>query len=306
MNEKTAVSICVCTFRRPHIVDTLRSVLDLEIEKDWDVKVIVSDNDDTDSARNMVEEVAQAGREKNIMIDYIHAPARNISIARNACLDATETPIVAFIDDDELVTKSWLKVMLDKLRSGNADVVLGPVMATYSEDCEEWLRKGDFHSTYPVWVEGKIITGYSCNAMIKLTSPAIKSLRFRQSLGKTGGEDTIYFSSLHNVGGVIVYAADAIAIESVTPEREKLSWLLKRRFRSGQTHGLLLIEGTNDNIGQYIRNIIAYFLKSSFCLVITFANLLRPVKMRYWLLRGTFHMGVIAKLLGKKEIIQYG
>ena len=305
MSEKIAVSICVCTFRRPHIAYTLRSVLDLEIDKNSDVRVIVADNDDTDSARGVVEEVAQAARDKGIIIDYIHAPARNISVARNACLDAAKTPLIAFIDDDELVTTFWLKAMLSKLDNSGADVVLGPVRAIYSNKCEEWLRKGDFHSTYPVWVGDKIITGYSCNVLIKLTSPTLKELRFRHNLGKTGGEDTVYFSSLHNAGAVITYAPDAIVTELVTPEREKLSWLIKRRFRSGQTHGLLLLED-NSNIKQYSKNIIEYLLKLLICIVTTLANFLRPAKMRFWLLRGAFHMGVIAKLLGKKEIIQYG
>lgn len=306
MNEKTAVSICICTFRRPHIVDTLQSVLNLEIDKDWDVRVIVADNNDTDSARSAVAEVADEARDKGININYIHAPARNISVARNACLDAAKTPLVAFIDDDELVTKLWLKAMLNRLDSSGADVVLGPVRAIYSDSCEEWLRKGDFHSTYPVWVDGQIITGYSCNTLIKLTSPAIKSLRFRESLGRTGGEDTVYFSSLHNAGGVIAYASDAIVTELVTADREKLSWLLKRRFRAGQTHGLLLMEEANNNIKQYAKDITVCLAKSGFCLVIAIANLLRPVKMRFWLLRGALHIGAVSKLLGKKEIIQYG
>lgn len=306
MNEKIAVSICVCTFRRPHIVDTLRSVVNLEIDKEWDVRVIIADNDDTDSARIAVAGVAQEARGQGIEIEYIHAPARNISVARNACLDAAKTPLVAFIDDDELVTKSWLRALLSKLESSGADVVLGPVRAIYSKDCEEWLRKGDFHSTYPVWVDDKIITGYSCNVLIKLTSLSLKELRFRHNLGRTGGEDTVYFSSMHNAGATITYAPDAIVTELVTPNREKLDWLMKRRFRSGQTHGLLLVESANNNIKQYAKNIIEYLAKLAVCIAITFANFLRPAKMRFWLLRAAFHMGVIAKLLGKKEIIQYG
>jgi len=305
MTEETSVSICVCTFRRPHIVDTLRSILNLEIAQGWNVRVIVADNDDTDSARRAVAEVAREASLKGIIINYIHAPARNISVARNACLDAAKTPLVAFIDDDELVTKGWLKAMISKLDSSSADVILGPVMAIYSNECKEWLRKGDFHSTYPVWVGDKIITGYSCNVLIKLTSATLQELRFRHSLGKTGGEDTVYFSSLHKAGAVITYAPEAIVTEMVTPEREKLSWLIKRRFRSGQTHGLLLIESEN-NIKEHIKHIIDHLGKSSICMVVTLANCLRPAKMRFWLLRGAFHVGVIAKLLGKKELVQYG
>lgn len=307
MNEKTAqkicITICICTFRRPHIIDTLHSVLKLHLEPQWDVRVIVADNDDIDSARNIVESIA---KESKIPINYIHAPARNISIARNACLDAVTTPLVAFIDDDELVTNGWLKAMLGKLYSSNADAVLGAVQAIYNPKCKDWLRKGDFHSTYPVWVGDEIITGYSCNVLIKRTSPILQELRFRKDLGRSGGEDTAYFHYFHKAGGVIAFASDAIVTEAVTPEREKFSWLLKRRFRSGQTHALLLIENNGNNIYKRMVNIINVIIKLSFCFIMALINFLRPVEMRFWLLRGALHVGVIARLFGKQEIVQYG
>lgn len=307
MNENIAVSICVCTFRRPHITDTLNSILQLNIEPHWDIRIIVADNDDTDSAKQSVLDIANKITSNQISIKYIHAPARNISIARNACLNAATTPLIAFIDDDELVTTGWLNAMLEKLESSNADAVLGPVKAIYNPSSKEWLRGGDFHSTYPVWVRSEIISGYSCNVLIKLELPALKNIRFRENLGISGGEDTVYFSEFHKAGGIIVFSPDAVATETVTPEREKFVWLLKRRFRSGQTHGLLIIEGSNTkNVKRRITKIMESLSKISFCFVIALANFINPIKIRFWLLRGVFHVGVAARLLGKQEITLYG
>ncbi|MEQ1789308.1 MAG: glycosyltransferase family 2 protein [Rickettsiales bacterium] len=310
MNEKTAqkiaVTICICTFQRAHIIDTLRSVFALELNPKWNVKIIVADNDETDSARSNVEVVAKENSLNQMSINYIHAPARNISIARNACLDAATTPLIAFIDDDELLTKGWLKAILEKFTSSSADVILGPVKAIYSPNCQDWLRIGDFHSTNPVWVNGKIITGYSCNVLINRISPALQTLHFREDLGRTGGEDTVYFASAHKAGAMIDFAPDAIITEAVPANRAKFYWLLKRRFRAGQTHGLLLIENSSNNIGTRIKSLVKTFVKLIFCLVVALVNIIRPVKMRFWLLRGALHTGVIARLLGKQEIIQYG
>ncbi len=306
MNElnttKIAVTICICTFRRLHIVETLHSILQLGINPQWDVRVIVADNDETDSARQIVDSVAIGTK---LPIKYIHAPARNISIARNACLDSATTPLIAFIDDDELVSTGWLKAILEKLESSNADAILGAVKAIYTEECDNWLREGDFLSTYPVWVDGKIITGYGGNVLIKLIKPELHKIRFREDLGKTGGEDTVYFSSFYKAGGIIDFAPDAIVTEVITPDRAKFSWLLKRRFRSGQTHGLLLME-QNNYINNKLKNIIKTTAKLLFCLLATLLNFFRPIKMRAWLLRGALHAGVIARLLGKRELIQYG
>ncbi len=300
---KKSISICICTFRRPHITDTLRSVLQLNINPQWDVKIIVADNDETDSARQLVEPVV---KETKLPIQYIHAPARNISIARNACLDAATTPLIAFIDDDEIVTRDWLKSLLEKLENSNADVVLGPVKAIYAPECPNWLRDGDFLSTYPVWVGSEIITGYAGNVLIKRTSPVLQAIKFREDLGKSGGEDTIYFASAHKAGGIIVFAPDAIVTEMITADRARFNWLLKRRFRAGQTHALFLIENSDNNAKTRVKNIIKALAKLSFCFVAALVNFARPIKMRLWLLRGALHAGVIARLLGKREIIQYG
>ena len=90
------IDIAVCTFRREHIVDTLRSIAQLELPADTTIRIIVADNDDIPSARECIE---RAAREFGLNLTYVRAPARNISIARNACLDAATAPFLAFIDD---------------------------------------------------------------------------------------------------------------------------------------------------------------------------------------------------------------
>ena len=49
-----SVDICICTFRRPFLAETLRSVAALEIE-DVALRVIIADNDTTPSAQALVE-----------------------------------------------------------------------------------------------------------------------------------------------------------------------------------------------------------------------------------------------------------
>ena len=80
-----SVDICICTFRRPQITDTLASLERLILPPGCRVAVIVADNDDTPSARARVERWALASR---FVVTYIHCPDGNISIARNGCLEA--------------------------------------------------------------------------------------------------------------------------------------------------------------------------------------------------------------------------
>lgn len=291
VDDVLRIDVCVCTFRRAHVAATLRSISRLAVKPNWIIRVIVADNDETPSARDIVEGTA---RDCALPVTYLHAPAcfGNISVARNACLDAATAPLVAFIDDDEIASPGWLAALVGTLEIGNADVVLGPVQAVYRADCTGWLRKGDFHSTRPVWVGGEIITGYTCNVLFRRTAPALNGRRFRLDLG-AGGEDTVFFSAVHRAGGKIDYAAKALVTEAVPVDRANLSWLLERRFRFGETHGLVMMED-GDRVGKLVGMSSA---KAAVCLLAACFNIARPVRLRYWLLRGTLHLGVVRCVL---------
>ena len=185
--------------------------------------------------------------------------------------------------------------------------MLGPVHALYRADCPAWISKGDFHSTLPVLNEKKTFTGCSTgNVFLRRTSPAVQSLRFRKELGKTGGEDTLYFASIQKAGGHIGFAPDALITEIVPKNRATFTWLVKRRFRSGQTHGVLLLESNTDGIRGYLRDVLLAGAKIIYCIGGALINIARPVQMQYWLLRGVLHAGVVSRLFGKTEIVQYG
>ena len=88
------IDICVCTYRRPSIEDTLRSLDRQTLPDGVSARAIVIDNDETPSARDRVEAVAA---NLSMPVKYIHAPANNISIARNAGLDAATAQPSPFI-----------------------------------------------------------------------------------------------------------------------------------------------------------------------------------------------------------------
>ncbi|TGW05906.1 glycosyltransferase family 2 protein, partial [Mesorhizobium sp. M2D.F.Ca.ET.145.01.1.1] len=188
------IDIGVCTFRRPELAETLRSLAALAMPDGFEVGVIVADNDDTPSARELV---ATLSRDLKLTVRYRHCPARNISIARNACLDASEADFLAFIDDDETATARWLAELVATAEESGATAVLGPVRALYRPDAPDWMRRGDFHSTLPVRVRGEIRTGYTCNVLLRMGSDSLRGRRFSLARGQTGGEDTEFFDQMH-------------------------------------------------------------------------------------------------------------
>ena len=295
----TSIDLCICTFRRAHIADTLQSVAALALPTGYNLHVIVADNDETPSARELVEQTAG---ETGLSVSYLHAPARNISIARNACLAAATAPLLAFIDDDELATPGWLEAAVAELTASGADAVLGPVRAIYPAGSPAWLQTGDFHSTAPTWVGREIRTGYSCNVLLKRLAGPFVNRRFRLDLGRTGGEDTVFFAKAFQAGAKIAYAEAALVTEPVTRNRLSFGWLLRRRFRAGQTHALLLLEaghGRLASLGKASGKLLACCCMAAF-------SVARPGRARYWVWRGMLHAGVVAKLLGGGVLEQYG
>uniref|UniRef100_UPI00396CC6AB glycosyltransferase n=1 Tax=Paracoccus sp. TaxID=267 RepID=UPI00396CC6AB len=228
----TLISVCICTFRRSSVAETLLSLGELILPPETRIEVVVADNDREPSARETVE---AAARKIEWPVHYVHAPAANISVARNACLDSAQGEMCAFIDDDETATPVWLSRLVAVMQRDAADAVLGPVRAVYAEGTPSWMRDHDFHSTYPVVVKGTIRTGYTCNVLIDRRSQALRGLSFDLSRGRSGGEDTEFFTRLHLAGGRISYADDAWVEEPVPSNRARFKWLAARRYRMGQT-----------------------------------------------------------------------
>lgn len=288
------IDICICTFRRPFLAETLRSIAGLK-RGIHDLRVIVADNDENPSARALVAALA---REMPVPVRYIHAPAANICIARNACLDAADADFIAFIDDDETVTPGWLMALYAKAQATGASAVLGPVRAVYGESAPAWMVRGDFHSTKPVHVGGTIRTGYTCNVLIRWIAP-FRTLRFDPGLGRSGGEDTDFFYRVTALGGRIEYAPEALVEEPVPAERASMAWLIRRRLRSGQTHGMLIS-------GSRLGALPIVAAKISWCLVMTGLTAFSPVSRRRNWLRAMLHIGVVGGILGLRQAQHYG
>lgn len=296
-----AVDICICTYHRPAISNTLRS---LSRQRDCDgilFRVVVADNAADSSQRQSIEATA---RELGLDVTYVHAPARNISIARNACLDAARQEWLAFLDDDEIASPMWLCSLVAEAKRGNWDAVLGPVEAVYSKSAPHWIRAGDFHSTRPVFVHGRIETGYTGNVLIRRAAIVRAGLRFRTELGRSGGEDEDFFNRLRNVGGRIGFAPAALAYEAIAAERTSLRWLMRRNFRAGQTYGAGLLARSRNVLDRF-RALMMAMTKAIACSAGALFHLPTAERRNRFLTRAALHCGVVARLAGLSEIKLY-
>jgi succinoglycan biosynthesis protein ExoM len=293
-------AIGVCTFRRPALARTLAS-LEAQTAPGGPPTILVADNDDAPSAGALVEDFARTSRNDVI---YTHAPARNISIARNAVLAAARERslrFLAFIDDDEVAPPDWYRNLLATLGDQKADAAVGPVRAIYSEDAPAWLGRARSHDTNPeTGADGRPLAGHSCNVLIDLDAAAFEGLSFSLDRGRTGGEDTAFFHAALRRGARLAVAPDAEVTEDVPPGRATLGWLLLRRYRMGQTHGSLLAE----DAGRARRGSVAA-AKLCWCAGSALLTLPLAERRNAALIRGALHAGVVAEAAGLRRIAPY-
>ncbi|MEO9827251.1 MAG: glycosyltransferase [Paracoccaceae bacterium] len=295
-----SVEICVCTHRRKSLLEALNSLNEDTISADLPVSILVIDNDDAPTAQRTTNEFAQTSE---LPVRYLHYPGSNISIARNAALVNSHARFLAFLDDDETAGPNWLFELIEKISETSASVVIGPVKSLYDSNAAQWIRTLDTHSTYPVFVDGVIQTGYSCNVIVDRQSAALEGLEFDLSLGRSGGEDTAFFANAFSRGALIEYAPNAVVYEKVLAERAQFSWLAKRRFRMGQTHGKIIRKSTGTI--QQIRSFLTAMSKVAYCATIAIIAAFLPAKRNQACLRGALHAGTASAFLGVRHIELY-
>ncbi|WP_422050733.1 glycosyltransferase family 2 protein [Shimia sp.] len=294
------IDIGICTFRRDSLYDTLESLSRQNLEAHWRLRIIVSDNDEQPVKQSEIEAWAA---ELGVNLKYVHAPARNISIARNACLENAEADFLLFIDDDETAEPGWVMNLLETATREQAQIVFGPVYAVYPPDAPKWMRDNEIHSSVPSKLNGKVETGFSGNVLLDLREPKLRDARFRLDFGKTGGEDIDFFFRHYRAGLQMAISKDAIVYEPVAPARLSFKWLSLRSIATGTIYGFCARQDTRGKTASLMGKSIA---KISYCSVRTLASISNRKKLTFWALRGCFHIGVLRGCFRKPHNEFYG
>ncbi|MGW9158898.1 MULTISPECIES: glycosyltransferase [unclassified Microbacterium] len=233
-SDMIAVTIGIPTYRRPELLEALLLALPPRIaecgELGVEIDVLVVDNDAAGSAREVAE---RAG----LPVRYVIEPTPGIAAARNRILDECEArDLVAFIDDDEIPREHWLSSLLTVWREHGADAVMGRVISIFDEDVDPWLlTSGTFRR--PTRETGTVLeVAAAGNLLLDLRCIRRLGLRFDQSLGLGGGEDTLFSRQLVRRGGLIVWCNESETEDPVVAARLSRSWAAQRAFSSANAN----------------------------------------------------------------------
>jgi len=192
--------------------------------------IVVADNDHQQSANGVVREFAATS---SIPMTYCVEPRQSIPLARNKAIENASGEFIAFIDDDEFPTTSWLLKFVETCDAYHADGVLGPVKRHFDEEPPRWIVKGKFYErpTYPTghvigWREGR-----TNNVLLKRRIFADGAQPFRPEF--LSGEDQDLFRRMIERGYAFVWCSEAVVYEVVPPIRWKRTFMLRRALLQG-------------------------------------------------------------------------
>jgi glycosyltransferase involved in cell wall biosynthesis len=226
------ISVCICTYKRPHLLKRLLEELGRqETEGLFTYDIVVADNDRLQTAKPTVDQFAAI---LPIKIIYCVQPLQNISLARNKALEYAKGDYIAFFDDDQFPIPDWLLILYKTCKSYRVDGVLGPVKPYFEEQPPQWVITGGFceRATYETgfvidWRQGR--TG---NVLLRRHLFDGLDVAFKPEF--LTGEDQDFFRRMIEKGRVFVWCNEAVAYEIIPPNRWKRSFMLKRALLRGK------------------------------------------------------------------------
>jgi succinoglycan biosynthesis protein ExoM len=226
--ERTLV-LAVLTFRRPGDIAEILPLLEAQAASVRDrgvvARVLVVDNDPDASARSI------AARHD---VDYVSETTPGIAAARNRALrESAGADLLAFIDDDERPSDTWLVSLLALLDERGAAAAVGPVVSRFDVEPDEWIRRGRFFDRRNPPTGTVLEVAATNNLLLDRRVVASLDLSFNPALGLTGGEDTLFTRRLVAGGGLMVWCREAPVTDVVPASRLTRRWVLQRAYSSG-------------------------------------------------------------------------
>ncbi len=242
MEAKTLPYVVVAapTCRRPRMLGQLLDSFARLDPAEATVSFVIVDN----APEAPVKEVVDAWRQRTgLNVRYILERESGIPFARNRALDeaiALGADFLAFVDDDEFVDRSWLKVIVAHQRREGSDFVGGPVRLAPPEPGspvgglvfngvrQRYIRKERKNARRRQAGRDGSVTIITNNWLADVAWMRRHDLRFDVALRYTGGSDTALYHKAKSLGATSSWCPEAIVYETVPPERMSLGYQLRR------------------------------------------------------------------------------
>ena len=238
MSNTGKLSVIISTYNR---CESLKRVLnDLLENRDadgWSHEVIVVDNNSADATQQVVESYLE---KFNSRLKYVYEPNQGLNFARNRGLNESEGTVVAYTDDDVLVSKDWVSSIEELFGEHDCDAVGGRVLPVFPENSPWWAKKylkiltgailvHDYGEGAMHYDPGKMNQFVGANMIFK-KSIFERCGNFNTDIGLgrgTIGDDTELFNRMRKQGVEICYCGKILIRHPVERHRMTLRFIAK-------------------------------------------------------------------------------
>jgi succinoglycan biosynthesis protein ExoM len=239
--ERPKVVAAICTYNRHEPLAVLLESLGANarhLAGRAQVGVVVVDDSADGNARPVVERFADRFE---LGVTYRISGRQNIALARNLALEtaAERGDWIAITDDDCEAAPDWLDAFLELQRRTGADALTGVLRRRVPAGSPRWLEEEPFLEL-GLWdgVEDGTPVDSAATHNSMLSARWVRehpNVRFDPALGKTGGEDPVFYRTAHAAGLRIHYARRAVVFENEPPARATLGYQLRTFFWFGNS-----------------------------------------------------------------------
>ena len=285
-NDLYKISLVICTYNRSgYLPGSLESIHLQTIDKNL-FEIVVIDNASTDDTARIIQEFISEN--PSLHISYYFEKNKGLSFARNRGITEARSPLIAYVDDDVILTPDYLKELLSFFdKNPTAAGAGGKVIPKYESGTE------------PVWMN-KYLAGFVGNVNhgtdVKLFTPSMKypagcnMIYKKDILLKAGGfnndlkfrsDDKYIFYKVHEVSDQIYYLPDACLYHYIDSYRLDLKNFKTLYLKTGnEEKRRLLSEGNKTGL---LKKLIEYKFKfgASLFLYLTFLLKGQPSKGKY-------------------------
>lgn len=183
-------------------------------------------------------------------VQIVESDGFGLSRARNAGIRNSESEIVAFIDDDAVADRDWLKNVVQNYSDSSVVGVGGSIQPLWSSNAPEWFPDelswviGCTYEGFPN-SKGVIRNPIGCNMSFR-KSALEKAGCFRSDLGRFGkfllsGEESDVSLRIKKImpDSIIVNEPSAVVFHKINHEKVSLKYVIRRSFFEGVSKSLI-------------------------------------------------------------------
>ncbi len=280
------IALVICTYNRDkYLPEALESIKNQTFDK-GKFQLLIIDNNSTDKTANISKDFIS--KNPSLNIKYCFEQQKGLSFARNRGVTEAEAPIISYVDDDVILSPSFLQGMVDFFDEYKDAVGAGgKVIPKYESGKEpEWMNK------YLNGFVGKVDYGTEVMQYSnKMKYPAGCNMTYRKDiLLKAGGfnneltfrsDDKYIFYKVKNISDKIYYVPNAWLYHYIDSHRLTESNFKKLFLKTGNEEKKR-IASEKETIG-LIKKFIEFVIKfgASIVLFILFFLKGQSIKGKY-------------------------